>query len=71
MLGGFAGLLLALPDGVGLILGVALCAIAYDVVGYFVGSQFGTHAACRPDISPNKTVEGLLGGMVARGRARR
>ena len=53
-LGGFAGLLLAFPDGVGLILGVALCAVAYDVVGYFVGSRMG-HRPLMPDVSPNKT----------------
>ena len=63
-LGGFAGLLLAFPNGVGFILGVALCAVAYDVAGYVVGSQFGkTPLAIM--ISPNKTVEGLAGGMVA------
>jgi len=63
-LGGFAGLLLAGNDGVGLILGVALCVIAYDVVGFFVGSQFG-HTAIAPKVSPNKTVEGTIAGMVA------
>lgn len=64
VLGGFAGLLLSFPNGVGLILGVGLCVVAYDVVGYLVGSQFGkTHLA--PAVSPNKTVEGLIGGMAA------
>ena len=62
-LGGFAGLLLASNDGVGLILGVALCTIAYDVVGFFVGSQFGK-SPIAPKISPNKTVEGTLAGMI-------
>jgi phosphatidate cytidylyltransferase len=63
-LGGFAGLLLAGHDGVGLILGVALCVIAYDVAGFFVGSQFG-HTAVAPKVSPHKTVEGTIAGMVA------
>jgi phosphatidate cytidylyltransferase len=65
-LGGFAGLLLAAPsgDGVGLILGVALCVIAYDVAGFFVGSQFG-HTAIAPKVSPNKTIEGTVAGMAA------
>jgi len=63
-LGGFAGLLLGAPDGIGLILGVALCAIAYDVAGYFVGSQFGKRPLL-PQISPHKTVEGLVGGVIA------
>ena len=65
-LGGFAGLLLASPkdNGVRLLLGVALCVIAYDVLGFFVGSQFG-HTAVAPKISPNKTVEGTVAGMIA------
>ncbi len=64
LLGGFAGLLLVFPDGVGMILGLVLCAVSYDVVGYFVGSRMG-HRPLMPDVSPNKTVEGLLGGMGA------
>jgi phosphatidate cytidylyltransferase len=63
-LGGFAGLLLAAHDGVRLLLGVALCVIAYDVFGFFVGSQFG-HTAVAPRISPNKTIEGTAAGMIA------
>jgi phosphatidate cytidylyltransferase len=64
-LGGFAGLLLAPdPDGVGLILGVAICVIASDVFGFFVGSQFGkTPIASR--VSPHKSVQGTLAGMAA------
>jgi phosphatidate cytidylyltransferase len=62
--GAFAGLLLSPPNGVGYILGVALCVIAYDVVGWFVGSTMG-RTALMPRISPNKTVEGLVGGMIA------
>ena len=64
VLGGFAGLLLAVPDGVGIIIGLALCAVAYDVVGYFVGSRMGRRPLA-PDVSPNKTVEGLIAGMIA------
>ncbi len=63
-LGGFAGLLLAAHDGVGLLLGVAICSVAYDVVGFFVGSQFGKHRIA-PNVSPNKTVAGTVGGMLA------
>lgn len=63
-LGGFVGLLLQSNDGVGLLLGVVICTVAYDVFGYFVGSQFGkSHIA--PRISPNKTFEGTLAGMTA------
>jgi len=63
-LGGFAGLLLARPDGVGLIIGVAACTIAYDVFGFFVGSQFG-RTPIAPRVSPNKSVQGTVAGMIA------
>lgn len=63
-LAAFAGLMLGAPHGVGLIIGLALCAIAYDVAGYFVGSQLGK-SRLMPRVSPNKTVEGLVGGMIA------
>jgi phosphatidate cytidylyltransferase len=62
LIGGFAGLLLSFQNGVGLIIGVAVPVIAYDVFGYFVGSQLGK-TRLAPAISPNKTVEGLIGGM--------
>jgi phosphatidate cytidylyltransferase len=64
VLGGFAGLLLVSPNGVGLILGVVLCAVAYDVFGYLVGSWLGK-TTLMEKVSPNKTLEGLLGGMTA------
>jgi phosphatidate cytidylyltransferase len=64
VLGAYGGLLLASDDGIGLLLGAVLCTIAYDVVGYFVGSQFG-RSRIAPRISPNKTVEGTLAGMLA------
>ncbi len=60
-LGAFAGLLLTSENGVGLIFGVAIPVIAYDVFGFFIGSQFGK-TRLAPAISPNKTVEGLIGG---------
>jgi phosphatidate cytidylyltransferase len=63
-LGGYAGLLLAMHDGIGLLIGTAVCVIAYDVVGYFVGSQFG-HSPIAPRVSPNKTVEGTFAGVGA------
>jgi phosphatidate cytidylyltransferase len=63
-LGGFAGLLLAQRDGVGLIVGVAVCTIAYDVLGFFVGSQFG-RTPIAPRISPHKSVQGTFAGMAA------
>ncbi len=63
-LGAFGGLLLTSTNGTGLLLGVAICAVGYDVVGYFVGSQLG-RSRMAPRLSPNKTWEGLFGGMLA------
>ncbi len=64
-LGGFSGLLLEPhKDGTGLLLGVVICVIASDAVGFFVGSQFGK-TPIAPRISPNKSVQGTVAGMVA------
>lgn len=63
-LGGFAALMLQYPNGVGMIIGLAICAVGYDVAGYLVGSRFG-RTPLAPSISPNKTVEGLVAGMLA------
>jgi phosphatidate cytidylyltransferase len=64
ILAGFGGLILALPNGVGILLGAAIAAVAHDVFGYAVGARLGTtHVA--PSISPNKTLEGLMGGVTA------
>jgi phosphatidate cytidylyltransferase len=63
ILGGFAGLLLVFPDGIGMIAGLVLCVMGYDIAGYFVGSRMGRRPLM-PDVSPNKTVEGLVAGMI-------
>ncbi|MFM8972337.1 MAG: phosphatidate cytidylyltransferase [Actinomycetota bacterium] len=63
-LGGFAGLLLSSPDGIGLVLGVVICVVADDVAAFFVGSQMGRERIA-PVWSPNKTVAGTAGGMAA------
>ena len=64
VLGGFGGLMLTAPNGVGIVIGLALCAIGYDVAGYLVGSRIGKRRLS-PEWSPNKTMEGLLAGMGA------
>jgi phosphatidate cytidylyltransferase len=65
IMGGFAGLLLAPdPAGTGLLLGVVICAVGSDVVGYFVGRSMG-RTPLLPRVSPNKTMEGFIAGAVA------
>jgi phosphatidate cytidylyltransferase len=64
VLGAHAALLLKFPDGVGMLLGAIIATVAYDIGGYFVGSQIG-RTPLAATISPNKTIEGLLGGMSA------
>lgn len=49
--------------GLFLILFIAFCAWMTDVMAYFVGSFCGKHKLC-PNISPKKTVEGAIGGVV-------
>ena len=62
VLGSFAALLLDTPDGIGLLLTAVLLAIGYDVGGYFIGRAIGRSPLS--EISPNKTFEGLIGGMI-------
>ena len=64
VLGSFASLMLTYPDrhGIAFLLGAVVCTVAYDVGGLFFGSQMGTRPLM-PRISPNKTWEGLIGGM--------
>ena len=61
-LGSFAALLLAQPDGVGLLTAAVVAAVAYDVGGLVVGRTMGRRPLS--DASPNKTVEGLVGGVL-------
>jgi phosphatidate cytidylyltransferase len=50
--------------GMGLFLGAIIATVAYDVGGFAIGSRAG-RTPLAPEISPNKTWEGLIGGMVA------
>jgi phosphatidate cytidylyltransferase len=60
--GSFAGLLLWGPNGVALLLAAIVPTIGYDVGALFVGRSAGSRPLS--PASPNKTVEGLVGGMV-------
>jgi phosphatidate cytidylyltransferase len=62
--GSFAALIVKLPaQGVSILLVAVVAAVFYDVGGFFVGRQFGRTPLA--EVSPNKTVEGLAGGMAA------
>ncbi|MGH9119816.1 MAG: phosphatidate cytidylyltransferase [Acidimicrobiales bacterium] len=62
VVGSFAALLLQLPNGVGLLLGAVIPAVFYDIGGLVVGRAFGRSPLTA--ISPNKTWEGLAGGVI-------
>lgn len=49
-------------DGVGLLMWVFLVTWATDIGGYFIGRAMGSRKLA-PSLSPNKTVEGLWGGV--------
>jgi phosphatidate cytidylyltransferase len=65
-LGSFATLLLRYPhrEGVAFLLGAILAVVANDVGALFAGRQFG-HTSLAPEISPNKSWEGVAGGFAA------
>ena len=60
-LGSFAGLMLTDPNGIGMLLAAVLCTVAYDTGGLVVGRMAGRSPLSA--VSPNKTMEGLVGGM--------
>ena len=60
--GSFAALLLAQQDGRGMLIAAILAAVGYDVGGLAIGRTMGARPLS--DASPNKTVEGLVGGMI-------
>jgi phosphatidate cytidylyltransferase len=63
-LGSFAVLLVNRPeDGAIAVLAVIGSAVFGDIGGYATGVMLGRHKIA-PHISPNKTVEGLVGGVV-------
>ena len=62
-LGSFAALMLREPNGDSMLIGAVIGTVAYDVGGYIVGRTTG-QSRLAPRISPNKTHEGLIGGIV-------
>lgn len=63
LFGSFAGLLLsAHPYGISLLVAAIVPTIGYDVGALFVGRSAGSRPLSAA--SPNKTIEGLVGGMV-------
>ena len=50
-------------DGIFLLVLSFFAAWMTDIFAYFVGSKFGKHKLC-PKISPKKTVEGAIGGVI-------
>ena len=60
---GHAQLLRQLPHGDGVFLDVLIGTFAADTGAYFGGRLFGRHPLA-PKVSPNKTVEGLVCGML-------
>jgi phosphatidate cytidylyltransferase len=61
LFGSFAALLLSAPNGVALLLAAVIPTIGYDVGALFVGRSRGSRPLS--SASPNKTIEGLAGGM--------
>jgi CDP-diglyceride synthetase len=60
-LGAFGSLILGFDNGIGMLIGLAVCTVAFDICGYAAGRQFGRRPLTA--VSPNKTVEGLVAGM--------
>ncbi len=63
VLGSFAALMVDAPNGIGMLIAAVVVTVAYDVGGYLVGSSIG-RSPLSP-ASPNKTVEGLIGGCLS------
>ncbi len=63
LLGSFAALILTFPNGIGILIGVVLVVALNDAGALVIGRRLGQRQLA-PDISPGKTVEGVVGGAV-------
>jgi CDP-diglyceride synthetase len=63
VLGMSATSMLRAPEGLSIFVMVLIGVVAHDVFAYFVGRQFG-RMPLAPEISPNKSVEGLVAGVI-------
>lgn len=63
LLGSFSAVLLEQRSGEGLFIGAVLVAVAADVFAFGVGRWIGSRPMAA-GISPNKTIEGFIGGVV-------
>jgi len=64
VLGSFGSIMLRVPHGEGLFLGAVLVAVGFDVAAFIVGRWIGSRPMAA-SISPHKTWEGFIGGLVA------
>ncbi|MCP3938938.1 MAG: phosphatidate cytidylyltransferase [Actinomycetia bacterium] len=63
LLGSFVPLILQMPHGSGILFGAIIGTATYDTAGLLIGRATG-QSRLAPSISPNKTYEGLIGGMI-------
>ena len=61
--GGFSGILYVREYGFGMVVFVFCIIWGTDTFAYFTGRAFGKHKLA-PAISPNKTIEGSIGGVI-------
>jgi phosphatidate cytidylyltransferase len=62
LMGGFAALIAAMPDGADRVVILVVLSIASDIGGYMAGVLFGKHPMA-PKISPKKSWEGFAGSV--------